>query len=282
MCPPVYFDVSYAINPWMDPATAVNRGRALDQWSTLVEAYRSHGHRVDLLDPVDGLPDLVFAANGATVIDGQVLQARFANPQRSAEAGIHADWHRRHGLSYGGRGVQLPSAVNEAEGDFAVTSDRILAGYGFRTRVEAHREIGALTSREVVSLELVNPLFYHLDVALTVLDDVADQLAYYPPAFSIASQQLLADLYPNAIIATDDDAYALGLNCVSDGYHVFIPAHAEELRENLRAAGFDPIEIDLSELRRGGGSVKCCTQEIRQAVGAGKTRASQPTSGGPA
>ncbi len=267
MCPPEFFDVTYAINPWMDPATPVNRTQAIAQWSTLVQAYRARGHQVDLLEPVAGLPDLVFAANGATVVDGRVLQARFATAERAAEAEVHAAWHRRHGLSYGGREVQSPEAVNEAEGDFAVTSDRILAGYGFRTRLAAHRELATLTGREVVSLELVDPLFYHLDVALTVLDDVDDTLAYYPAAFSAASLELLRTLYPDAIIATEPDAYALGLNCVSDGLHVFIPAGADELRENIRAAGFRPIEIDLSELRRGGGSVKCCTQEIRSTPG---------------
>lgn len=282
MCPPVFFNVSYAINPWMDPTTPVHRERALAQWSTLVEAYRAHGHRVDLLEPVAGLPDLVFAANGATVVDGRVLPARFATAERAAEAGVHAAWHRRHGVTYGGQGMPSPIAVNEAEGDFAVTSDRILAGYGFRTRLEAHGELAALTGREVVSLELVDPLFYHLDVALTVLDDSADTIAYYPHAFSGGSQDRLRHLYPDAIIATEADAYALGLNCVSDGLHVFIPAHADELRDNIEAAGFRTVEIDLSELRRGGGSVKCCTQEIRPVTKRVHARVGRPTTGGQA
>jgi class 3 adenylate cyclase len=88
MCPPTFFDVAYRINPWMDPTVPVDRARALAQWSTLVEAYRAAGHRVELLDPVDGLPDMVFAANGATVVDGRVLPARFASTQRGAEAAL--------------------------------------------------------------------------------------------------------------------------------------------------------------------------------------------------
>ena len=258
MCPPTYFSVSYSINPWMDPSQPVDSGRAVQQWSVLVAAYRALGHRVDLLEPAPDLPDLVFAANGATVVDGQVLSARFANPQRSGEAAVHAAWHLRHGGH-----LAAPVAVNEAEGDFAVTADRILAGYGFRTTPDAHRELAAVTGREVVSLELVDPRFYHLDVALTVLDDVAGHLAYYPDAFSVASQALLRALYPDALIATRADAFAFGLNSVSDGRNVFVPAGALGLVEQLTAAGYQAIEIDLSELILGGGSVKCCTQEIR-------------------
>jgi N-dimethylarginine dimethylaminohydrolase len=126
----------------------------------------------------------------------------------------------------------------------------------------------------------VDPRFYHLDVALTVLDDTDAQLAYYPPAFSAASQAVLRGLYPDAIIASTADAHALGLNCVSDGCHVFIPAQADELRDQIRAAGFRTVEIDLSELRRGGGSVKCCTQEIRPASDPGPPRVGHPTRGG--
>ena len=208
---------------------------------------------------------MVYAANGATVLDGRVLQARFANPQREPEAAAHAAWHLRNGILYGGGDVQRPIAVNEAEGDFAILARSILAGHGFRTSPAAHGELAALTGREVISLELVDPRFYHLDVALTVLDDTRDHLAYYPMAFSEPSRRFLAERFPDAIIAEEADAYAFGLNCVSDGFNVFIPSGAEQLRTAIAAAGYRPISIDLSELTKGGGSIKCCTQEIRPA-----------------
>ncbi|HLM22329.1 MAG TPA: hypothetical protein VK390_12510, partial [Propionibacteriaceae bacterium] len=86
MCPPTYFDVIYSINPWMDPAGHVDRVLAVRQWSALVDTYRATGHRVDLLEPVPGLPDMVFAANGATVSDRLVYGAQFRHPERAAEA----------------------------------------------------------------------------------------------------------------------------------------------------------------------------------------------------
>jgi N-dimethylarginine dimethylaminohydrolase len=264
MCPPTYFDVTYSINPWMDPSRQVDRALAFRQWSALVDAYRSTGHRVDLLEPLPNLPDMVYAANGATVIDGHTLPARFANPERCGEAAVHAVWHQRNGSLYGGD-VQPAIAINEAEGDFAVLSRGILAGYGFRTTLAAHRELATLTGREVLSLELVDPRLFHLDLALTVLDDQRDHIAYYPEAFSQQSRELLGQLFPDALIATEFDAYAFGLNAVSDGLHVFIPAGARRLRELLAASGYWPISVDLSELIKGGGSVKCCTQEIRPA-----------------
>jgi hypothetical protein len=115
----------------------------------------------------------------------------------------------------------------------------------------------------VISVELIDPRLFHLDLALAVLDDERDHIAYYPDAFSQQSRQLLGELFPDALVASELEAYAFGLNTVSDGLHVFIPAGARQLREELAAAGYWPISVDLSELIKGGGSVKCCTQEIR-------------------
>ncbi|SDT38769.1 N-Dimethylarginine dimethylaminohydrolase [Friedmanniella luteola] len=278
MCPPTFFDVAYAINPWMHPGSPVDRDRALAQWSGLVAAYRAAGHRVDLLEPVEGLPDMVFAANGATVVDGRVLQARFATPQRAAEAERHGAWHAAR-LGRAGV-VTAPVAVNEAEGDFAVLSDRVLAGHGFRTSPDAHAELGRLSGREVISLELVSPYYYHLDVALTVLDDRTDHVAYYPPAFSPASRERLAALFPDAVLATDADAACLGLNAVSDGETVWLPAGATALVAALAGAGYRPVEVDVAELLRGGGGVKCCTQEIRHPRTPPRPAPPCPTPGG--
>jgi N-dimethylarginine dimethylaminohydrolase len=222
MCPPTYFDVTYSINPWMDPSRHVDRVLALRQWWGLVDAYRDTGHRVDLLEPLPGVPDMVFAANGATVVAGALslpdspIRSVRQRP-RCTRPGISAT-----ASSTAAARCRQPLAVNEAEGDFGVLSNRILAGYGFRTTLDAHRELATLTGREVISLQLVDPRLFHLDLALSVLDDVRDHIAYYPEAFSQDSRQLLRELFPDALIADQHDAYAFGLNAVSDGLHVFI------------------------------------------------------------
>lgn len=73
VCEPRHFAVQYAINPWMHPDTQVDVDLAQEQWRTLIDTYRSHGHTVDTVAPVAGLPDMVFAANSAVVVDGRVF-----------------------------------------------------------------------------------------------------------------------------------------------------------------------------------------------------------------
>lgn len=259
MCPPTHFEVTYSINPWMDPTKPVDLPLALAQWEDLQARYRSLGHTVELLDPRPGLPDMVFAANGATVVDGRVLGAKFAYPERTDEAAAHLDWFRRNGYPE----VRVPEHVNEGEGDFAVTSSWILAGRGFRSSPLAHHEAQEFFGRPVIGLELVDPRYYHLDTALCVLDTEGDEIMYYPDAFSPGSRRVLARLFPDALLATERDAMALGLNAVSDGRHVLLPQAAVGLFAPLRDRGFEPLGMDLTELLKGGGSVKCCTQELR-------------------
>ncbi|MEV7416097.1 dimethylargininase [Streptomyces sp. NPDC089919] len=257
MCRPTYFTVDYAINPWMNPADATDTDLAIRQWQQLHDLYLELGHTVDLIAPQPDLPDMVYTANGATVIADRALVARFRHTERAAESQAFLDW-------FGARGYQdvaMATQTNEGEGDYLLVGERVLAGSGFRTAPAAHAEAERMFGLPVVGLTLVDPRFYHLDTALSVLD--RDQIMYYPEAFSAESRETLRALYPEAILATDEDAQVFGLNAVSDGRRVVLPAAATALADRLADHGFDPIGMDLSELLKGGGSVKCCTLELR-------------------
>ena len=123
-----------------------------------------------------------------------------------------------------------------------------------------------MLDRAVVSLELVDPRFYHLDTAIAVLDDgngsAPADIAYFPGAFSPHSRRTLRDLFPGAIIVTERDACVLGLNAVSDGRHVILPSAATGFAGQLTERGYTPIPVDLREFLKSGGSVKCCTMEL--------------------
>lgn len=255
MTAPSFFAVEYAINPWMDTSTPVDTGLAVRQWEELLATYRALGHTVELVEAVAGLPDMVYAANGGLVVNGKAVVARFAYPQRAGEAVAYAEWMAARGFE-----PSHTHHTNEGQGDLLVVGSMILAGYGFRTDKRAHAEVAHIMGLPVVSLDLVDPRFYHLDTALAVLDD--DTIAYYPPAFSDEARARLRELFPDAIEVSTADAYVLGLNAVSDGRHVVLPATATGFARQLVDAGFEPVPVDLSELLKGGGSVKCCTLEV--------------------
>lgn len=257
MCRPEHFTVVYRINPWMDPQVPTDTALAVRQWQTLHDTYVGLGFDVHLIDPEAGLPDMVYAANGGFVIDGIAYGASFTYPERQPEGPAYMRWFADAGFD-----VRVPDEVNEGEGDFLLVGERILAGTGFRSASDSHAEVARVFGREVVTLELVNPSFYHLDTAIAVLDD--QNIAYLPSAFSDEGNRVLRELYPDAILVSEEDAAVLGLNSFSDGYNVVIASRATGFERQLRERGYNPIGVDLSELLLGGGGVKCCTLELRR------------------
>jgi arginine dihydrolase len=257
MCPPEHFAVTYAINPWMRPDQPADAATAMRQWARLRQVYLDLGHQVRTIEPVPGLPDMVFAANGATVVGGRVLGVRFRYPQRAGEAGAYLAWFRDRGYP----DVRAARYVNEGEGDILFTGRALLAGHGFRSDQAAAAELAGVFGLPVISLRLVDPRFYHLDTALCVLD--ADTAMYYPAAFDDAGRAAIAAQFAELIEAKDEDAEVLGLNAVSDGRHVVLPVQARNLTAQLRERGFEPVGVDTSELLKGGGGPKCCTLELR-------------------
>jgi len=180
-------------------------------------------------------------------------------------SGIRSGRPRRRHTCRGSRAgfdTYEAKAVNEGEGDLLLVGDFLLAGTGLRTELAAHAQAQELFGRPVVTLQLVDPRYYHLDTALTALG--ADNVAYYPAAFSPGSQAVLRRLYPDAVLATEADARALGLNAVSDGRRVVLPSAAGRLIAALASKGYEPVPVDVSELHKAGGGPKCCTLEVRR------------------
>jgi N-dimethylarginine dimethylaminohydrolase len=267
MCRPEFFTVSYEINPWMHKADPTDTSKAVEQWQSLYDTYIALGHEIELIDPIPGLPDMVYTANGGFIVDGTALGVRFSVDERRDEERPFMDWFAGHGFD-----VVEPVAAQEGEGDILLVGDTILAGYGFRSSIESHREIAAVFGREVVSLKLVDPRFYHLDTAISVLDPVEGpggvaraNIAYLEHAFDERSRAVLAERFPDAIRVADADGAVFGLNSASDGLNVIISPRATGFEAQLRERGYNPVLVDLSELLLGGGGIKCCTLELRGA-----------------
>jgi N-dimethylarginine dimethylaminohydrolase len=257
MCPPTYFDIEYEINPWMHQNDQPAGETATEQWQKLHDIYTKQlGWQVELIEPTKGLPDMVFATDCCLMIDGKIMLSSFRYPERQPETEQFEKWFRTHGYS------QLKKANNffEGGGDTMVCGDKIIAGYGFRSDRHAHAELHEYFGREVISLHIVDPRFYHLDTSLAVLSD--NTVAYYPPAIDEASQKRLKDAIPNLVEATEEEAQGFGLNAISNGCTIICSNESESLLVKYRQAGFEVISTPILEFRKSGGGVKCLTLEL--------------------
>lgn len=258
MCSPTYFDIEYEINVWMHTSDQPSELTAQEQWDKLHDIYANQlGWDVQQIEPVKGLPDMVFATDCCLMIDNKVLLSSFRYPERQPETEQFEKWFRAKGYN------QLKKADNffEGGGDNMLCGDKIIAGHGFRSAPETADELRNYFGLEVISLKIVDPRFYHLDTSLAVLS--ADTVVYFPGAIDTASRERLKSAIPNLIEATEEEAQGFGLNAVSDGHTVITSNESESLLQKYRDAGFEVIGTPILEFRKSGGGVKCLTLELR-------------------
>jgi N-dimethylarginine dimethylaminohydrolase len=259
MCPPTHFDVEYEINPWMHCDKRVDRAQALVQWQALHHIYTDKlGWTVHLLEPQPHLPDLVFTANGGLTIGGKVMLPCFRHPERQGETHLFDTWFRSNGFIT----QPVPTHDFEGEGDALLWNDVLFAGYPWRSDKVAHRALARGFGIEVVSLQLTDARFYHLDTALTVVDK--NTVALYAPAFTAESVDQVRRIVPRVILASDEDALGYGLNALSDGEHIVLSDRAAGLIDTYRRLGLEVWPTPIGEFQKSGGGVKCLSLELRR------------------
>ncbi len=258
MCPPSFFDIEYEINPWMRISNQTDPLRARTQWMTLFRLLIDEiGAGVELLEPVRGLPDLVFTANAGYVDRDLFISSAFKHKERMAETPVFEAWFRSHGYSVR---KLAPDCIFEGAGDALPQGDTTFAGYRFRSEICSHQELGEALGRRVISLELVDPRFYHLDTCFCPLDEKS--AFCFPGAFESYSQAALGESVPDLIEVSESSARRFACNAVVAGRTVIVNAGCDDLKEPLEERGFDLRMVELSEFMKSGGSAKCLTLKL--------------------
>ena len=252
MCRPDFFGVEYEINPWMHVDVDVDRGRAVEQWEALERLYTSLGETVSLVDPVRGLPDMVFTANAAVVRGRTAVLSRFRHAERQGEEAHWAAELAERGLEV----HRLPRDLAfEGAGDALFVGDTLYCGFGFRTDHGSHAIVARLLDVEVHSLHLIDPSFYHLDTCFCPLDDRT--VLFAPHAFTPQSARLIRRTVPHVIEVPVEVAAGFACNALRVGDRVVSSSAAEQLTRPLHDAGYDAVTLPMSEFMKSGGGVRC-------------------------
>jgi ornithine--oxo-acid transaminase len=260
MCPPEWYGVDYVLNPWMaGNVHRSSRDLAFAQWKGLHNVLRGVAD-VRLLHPEPGCPDMVFVAHTALVHHGVAAVSSFHPPERRAESTYLRRWLASQGFLL----WETPrETAFEGEGDlcFSDSGSRLWAAHGVRTCKAAHRHVADAWHVPVTSLHLVDPRFYHLDTCFTPLaspNGGSGYLLYYPGAFDAASLALIESAYPAArrIAVSEADATRMACCALNLGRTVFTGEIGRELAARLFDAGFDVVQLELSEFIKGGGGAR--------------------------
>ncbi len=257
MCPPDFYGIEYEINPWMNRLVGTDRATSAMQWKSLQDTLIDLGVEIELVDPVQGLPDLVFTANAGLVYRKIFIPSRFRHGVRKGEEPYYTAWAQNHGWEV----VSIPEMhCFEGAGDALFLGETLFAGYRFRSDARGHQWIGARLGVEVLPLELVDSRYYHLDTCFCPLS--ANQAIYFPGAFDEYGRSVLQSRIEQLIEVGADEAASFSCNAVVVGKTVVLNDGAPRLAEALRKLGFDVKPLCLTEFIKAGGSAKCLTLRL--------------------
>jgi N-dimethylarginine dimethylaminohydrolase len=254
MCAPTSYGLKYEINPWMSMKRLPDTQRAQCQWDRLYRVLTTEmGAEVELLPQAEDAPDMVFTANAGLVRAGRCLVSHFRHPERQVEEPHFAAWFESRGYDL----QRLPDDMPfEGEGDALFAGDTLLAGYLKRSDIRAHGVLAEYFQVPVLSLELVDDRWYHLDTCLFPLD--AETIVFYPEAFDSYAQNVLRRTF-RTIEVTEEEALRFACNAVRVGSKIVLPAGCPLLTHTLEEAGYTVHSVDLSEFMKAGGAAKCLT-----------------------
>jgi N-dimethylarginine dimethylaminohydrolase len=271
MCPPTYFAVLYSINPWMDPADRVDGDLAGSQWNRLAGMIQAAGARIEQITPVSGLPDMVFTANAGLVDGDRFIPARMKHAERRDEPAYFSRWFTANGY----RVVTGPGArTQEGAGDALPFNGYLIAGYGQRSHRRAWTALGDGARIAVRPARLVDPRYYHIDIAFCPLDDRTALFA--PHAFSAAGCRMLTLLVPDLVPLTPEETALFCANSVVVGRTVIMPACTARLGRLLEQRGFEVAVADISEFLKAGGGCRCLTLALDPVLSRGAVPGRRP------
>ncbi len=256
MCRPDYFDIEYEINPWMHVENKVDRQKALVQWENLYKIYQDLGIEIELIQQVQGLPDMVFTANGGICRGRTFVSGNFRYKERKGEEAHFQKWFIDHEYE-----VKTLTHFQGGEGDALFYRGTLYMGYGFRSDPEVHRELADMLGVPYVSLHLVDPYFYDFDTAFCPLGERG--FLYYPPAFSQDGQEHLAKT-EGAIQMTKEQAEGFIGNSMYVKGKLLVGFLDRDLERKLGKLNIEPILLDMSEFKKSGGGIKCLTLYLEQ------------------
>jgi len=261
MCPPTFFDVREVKNPHM--GSPIDRVLAQHQWENLRRSLEDSGLKVELIDPVKDLDDMVFAANQVFVghhpRGGKfIVPSRMRYASRQKEVAWYVEWFLQRG--YKVIDLDLTGEYLEGHGDLLWHPDnsRIWAAYGFRsTRGGVERFAAEMSKMDipVTILELVDEHCYHLDTCLSPLNERA--VLMYPAALSAASQDAVRGGFQRIHELSREEALQFMGNGIAVNGRFLTPRLTPNLSRILAEEGITPVVVETSEFEKSGGSAFC-------------------------
>jgi hypothetical protein len=259
-------------NVYMDLTVGVNPSLALAQHRDLSDAIAACGIPVIRFPGRADNPDDLFPNNVFATTAGRFIVGAMRHPERRREAeraDIRAFFTEL--MAYPEFDLSQRDCIAELTGALVMDRARRLGFCGMTGRVD---EAGCEAMHEAFDLALtfrfdLKPEEYHTNVVMSVLASRA--LVICPDAFVDPDvPAAIAELFPGQVLEiTRKEKQAFAGNCLALGFDdLFISTTAwralapDKRRRIEQEFGFRVHAIELDEVEKAGGSLRCCIGEI--------------------
>ena len=272
MCTPNYYTIVDVKNVHMQNQKGnVNPEKANIQWDNLRNTYLGFKNQkfldeVHVIDGVEGLEDMVFCANQSfpwVMWNGEkiALMSRMRFENRQNEIPYIEDFYKDHGYKI----VDLQSKYHfEGMGDMiAHPGKRLLyGGYGFRSDKNVYEEIARTLDAPIITLELINENYYHLDTCFLPLNHAEVLIA--PDAFSPESIAIIRKMFEGVYEIPEQEAmegFACNAHIIygtnKSGSAAIIQRNNPVSLNIVQQSAHSVMEVETGEFMKSGGSVFC-------------------------
>lgn len=260
VCEPKYMEIQEVINDVQKKYEDenINKKIAQKQHEEFRETLTDNGVEVIQLPASKEYPEQVFTRDIGFTLGEEVFVAEMANEIREGEEEALEEW-----LSSSDAIYQKLEANKIEGGDVIIDRQTVYVGVSGRTSREAIQKLEAkLPHHEVIPVKF-DEKYLHLDCVFNILSPEVGLI--YPAALDEETVAMLAERYTLIEVSTKEQ-FTMGTNVLSIGdQKVLSLPQNKEVNKEMRAHGFNVLEVDFSEIIKSGGSFRCCSMPIERA-----------------
>jgi N-dimethylarginine dimethylaminohydrolase len=257
LCQPKFMAIEEVINDTQREYADenINVELAMKQHENFEKMLKEHGVEVVKLPASEKFPEQVFTRDIGFTVGDDIFIAGMASDIRKGEEEVLEDWLDEEDVPF------QTTADRVEGGDVIVDHGTLYVGISDRTSEKAVRKLRHdLPNYEIVQVPF-HEKYLHLDCVFNILSPEVGLI--FPKAFDEGTIAMLSARKYQLIEVSEEEQFTLGTNVLSIGdKKVFSLPQNKNVNGQMRALGFEVIEVDFSEIIKSGGSFRCCSMPV--------------------
>lgn len=258
LCQPKFMAIDEVINDVQKKYEDenINIELAMKQHKEFEELLIEHGVEVIKLPSSEKFPEQVFTRDIGFTVGDDIFVAEMASNIRKGEEEALEEW-------LDDEEIEFQTTTNRVEGgDVIVDRGTLFVGISSRTSIEAAEKLRDDLPEYTIIPVTFDEKYLHLDCVFNILSPEVGLV--FPQAFDLSIVDMLAATY-KLIEVSEEEQFTMGTNVLSIGdKKVFSLPQNKQVNEQIRAHGFEVIEVDFSEIIKSGGSFRCCSMPVNR------------------